>query len=272
MWPPPPGLPDPQADRQQSKRLPTGYRVLTGFGGAVVGLVIGFAAALLFAFKAAGGDDFGGAMLCLITVPVGLLIGAIFGVVMALRVLSRLQQPDPDGKGRRKKAVLAASLLFGVPASTVGMFWAVMHSNDPPSDQQLLANFSRHHAEFNQLASMAQVDKGLERVDSDWTRPDDPQTISVSPARIAEYRRLLSRAGTPRGFQTVGGTGSMEFFYWLTGSAISSDTDKGYAYMTKPPANVLNSLDQCQPFDNKSVEAYRHIEGNWYLIYDYLPG
>ena len=66
----------------------------------------------------------------------------------------------------------------------------------------------------------------------------------------------------------MGGTDSIAFFYWLTGSAISSDTDKDYAYMTKPPANMLNSLDQCQPDNRKGVEAYPHIEGNWYLFRD----
>jgi len=60
--------------------------------------------------------------------------------------------------------------------------------------------------------------------------------------------------------------------YWCEGSAISSDTDKGYAYLTVPPKQVLTTLDDCQPDEENGVKAYYHIEGCWYLYYDYLPG
>ena len=119
---------------------------------------------------------------------------------------------------------------------------------------------------------MVQADKGLTRVDDDWTQPDDPQRVGVGPARIAEYRRLLRRVGTPRGFQTTGATDDIDFYYWLTGSAITSDREKGYSYLATPPAHLLKSLDQCQPDDRNPVEFYRHIQGNWYLFYEYLPG
>ena len=53
---------------------------------------------------------------------------------------------------------------------------------------------------FEALIVMINEDRGLERVDVDWTRPDDPSKIGVSSARIAEYRRIMRRIAVARGF------------------------------------------------------------------------
>jgi hypothetical protein len=67
----------------------------------------------------------------------------------------------------------------------------------------------------------------------------------------------------------------VDFYYWDIGSAVSSDTDKGYAYLTMPPFNLLPSLDGSHPDErngDNGVKTYRHIRGNWYLFYEYIPG
>jgi hypothetical protein len=76
----------------------------------------------------------------------------------------------------------------------------------------------------------------------------------------------------PEGFAVGAQANDVEFDYWGKGSAISSDTDKGYAYLTKCPAHVLSSQDKCGPKGDEMVEAYRHIQGHWYLFDRYLPG
>jgi hypothetical protein len=61
----------------------------------------------------------------------------------------------------------------------------------------------------------------------------------------------------------------------MIGSAISSDTIKGYAYRTRPPMEVLNSLDGFRPNPkdaDDTIKVYRHIRGNWYLFFEYIPG
>jgi hypothetical protein len=70
----------------------------------------------------------------------------------------------------------------------------------------MIREFARREAAFN-----------------NWTLPADPQSIGVSPERLAEYRKLLRAAGTPRGFQRSPAREGFNFFFWLQGSAISDD-------------------------------------------------
>ena len=79
----------------------------------------------------------------------------------------------------------------------------------------------------------------------------------------------------PRGFRSEAFSYEVDFYYWIIGSAISSDTAKGYAYSKRPPAETLSSLDGYRPDPNKAddtIKVYRHIRGNWYLFYEYIPG
>ena len=117
---------------------------------------------------------------------------------------------------------------------------------------------------------MAQADKGLTRVGYNWTVPDEPLSIGIPHSRINQYRMLFGVTGTAGGFWAD--AESVEFDYWGHGSAISSDTDKGYIYAKKAPTPLLPILDGCHPTGENLTFAYRHIEGNWYLYYKYLPG
>ena len=245
-------------------------KTFVGILGAVVGLIIGLISGILVAAKLAGDDDFGAAMFCVITLPVGLAAGAVAGVILALRVLDYSWRNELGAPSRRKKAALLLGLAVCVPALATWMFHAADHHEDPPADQQMLANFRQHQAAFDKLARMAQADKSLTRVANNWTNPSDPLSVGVGQSRINQYRELLSVVGVVGGLGSD--TDSVEFYYWGHGSAISSDTDKGYVYEKKPPAPLLPSLDGCRPNGNNFMLTYRHIEGNWYLYYKYLPG
>jgi hypothetical protein len=250
-------------------------RFISSIIGAVVGAIVGLVSALFLVTIMVGNNLLSGAFILMWAAPVGLLVGAALGVVVAVRILPHLRAREHTGPARRKKILLVLSLIIGIPALVAGMLWEVSNSHKPPSDQKLLENFDRHEATFDQLIQMAQTDKGLTRVDEDWTRPENPQTINVSSARISTYRRLLKEAGVPRGFQVTDTADEVDFYYWGIGSAISSDTDKGYAYLTMPPFNLLPSLDGSHPDErngDNGVKTYRHIRGNWYLFYEYIPG
>ncbi len=78
-------------------------RVVTGIFGAFLGIIVGCTVGLLFAVKAAGDDDLGAGMLGVLTIPVGLLAGAILGVVLALRTQHYLQRDDLGASSQRKK-------------------------------------------------------------------------------------------------------------------------------------------------------------------------
>lgn len=169
----------------------------------------------------------------------------------------------------RKVRPLRIAVLLGLLAViTVAPIILLQKHATPPTDQELIVNFQNHQPAFNAIVRLAQVDKEVESVSADWMYP---ATADVSQARLDEYHRLFKVAGVRRCSSNDHKDITLEA--WGIGSALSSDTIKGYAYLAKPPGNVVNDLDQCQPEDTRFiVEAYRHIEGNWYLYYEYIPG
>jgi hypothetical protein len=247
-------------------------RFFSGIIGAVAGIIVGWVSALFFATLKADNNILFEGFILTYAAPVGLLLGAILGLMIALRTLRYLREREATGTTQSKKISVVLSLITGLIIVVAGMLWVVSNRSKPPSDRELLANFERHEATFNQLIEMTKADRWLDRVDEDWTSPKNPDANGVSPDRIAMYRRLLREAHVPRGFHAIGFGAEVDFYYWTRGSAISSDTDKGYAYLTTPPPNLLGTLDHCQPGGENVVMTYRHIRGNWYLFYEYIPG
>jgi hypothetical protein len=248
-------------------------RFLSAIIGAVVGAIVGLVSALFLATMRARNNVLAEGFIFVYAAPVGLIVGTALGIIGGLRILHYLREGETTGRARSKKLRLMLSVIVGIAAVATGMLWVVSSRHNPPSDRALLANFGHHESTFNQLVEMANADKWLDRVDEDLTSPKEPETVGVSPARITTYRRLLREARVSRGFHAIGFGAEVDFYYWLMGSAISSDTGKGYAYLTSPPGNLLTTLDRCRPDENNGfgVRAYRHIRGNWYLFYEYIP-
>ena len=140
-----------------------------------------------------------------------------------------------------------------------------------PSDVVLLAQFAKHRATLEKINQMVLADRGLTRVDQDWTNPSEPATVGVSVHRIAQYRSLLRSAGVPRGFQTDGAGREVDYFYWLTGYAITSEADTGYAYLEAPPKQIAANLSDVPYGGSAEVKLFRPIQGHWYLFYEYEP-
>lgn len=244
---------------------------LYGFIGAIFGAALGGATAFLFVCSAEDGDGLGIALLMFVWGPVGLIAGIILGLMLALRVLRYVKEHQQGKQAKLRNALLVSGLFLAVLVLVPVLVRNGNQYQYPPSDQQLINNFRFRRSVFDDLAQMKLADKGLLRVGNDWTQPDDPRTVGVSPERIAEYRGLLNCAGVHQGMGADGLHGA-EFTCWAQGGATSSDVDKGYAYLAVPPKQLLESLDAYQPDGLHEVEVYRHIEGCWYLYYDYLPG
>lgn len=141
-------------------------------------------------------------------------------------------------------------------------------SSKHPSDQSLLGNFQEHKAEFNQLLQMFLADKGLGRVAYSFTRPADPQTIGISAERLQQYRTMFSRLGLSEGIEGYDEKEAVWFRASAMGLSVSGSS-KGYAYLKDPPPIIVGNLDSYRSPDGKSVGAFRHIEGNWYLYLEY---
>lgn len=127
------------------------------------------------------------------------------------------------------------------------------------SDKDLIDNFRVHRSEFDQLLRMIMEDKSLYRVDYDWTEPEHPESVGITPARIDEYRGLMKKLGILRGFSAYRERKYVEFFSSFQGSA------KGYLYTKQPPPDLDASLDDV--IQKGLSYGYRRIEGNWYLFY-----
>ena len=59
-------------------------------------------------------------------------------------------------------------------------------------DVRMIANFQQYKSDFERLRQMIIEDKGLVGVDDDSTEPRDPQSIGLSPERIAQYRKYFN--------------------------------------------------------------------------------
>ncbi len=139
------------------------------------------------------------------------------------------------------KAVYALLVVAAIGAAVALL---MPGSGGPPSDEALIRNLAEHRAVFDRLIAMIREDKGLERVDDDWTLPDDPASIGVSPERIAEYRRLFAEAGLPRGFAAYGDRAAVNFIAYAEGLSVSGCA-KGYLYSeTAPDDLVAEPLDK----------------------------
>lgn len=143
---------------------------------------------------------------------------------------------------------------------------------DHPSSARLQQQWRDHHTDLEQLVKMFRADKALNRVAPDFTRPDDPSSIGVTSARIAEYRQLLRKAGVATGIEGYNDKDAITFIVSALGLGISG-SGKGFAYLEGTPELLVPDLDahisQAHAKHAESFTAYQRISGDWYLYYDH---
>jgi hypothetical protein len=134
------------------------------------------------------------------------------------------------------------------------------------SDAQMIANFQKYKSDFERLRQMILEDKGLTRVDDNWTEPRDPLTIGIKSERIAQYRRMFQQLGIPRGFSATAERDRIEFIASAQGW-VASGSSKCYVYLKTRPDELLDDLDKLSLQEKPFGTGYRHIEGDWYLYF-----
>ena len=152
-----------------------------------------------------------------------------------------------------------------------------------PKDEHLIQNFQAHKSEFNQLVQMFLEDESLGRVSIDFTRTSNffekcegpnswnGKEIEVSQERLADYRKLFNALKLSAGIEGYCEKDRILFYASTKGLSVTGST-KGYAYLKNAPKNsetLVDNLDNYWSPDKKSFTAYRHVEGNWYLYFDY---
>ncbi|MGC4046021.1 MAG: hypothetical protein QM758_19695 [Armatimonas sp.] len=235
--------------------------------GAFLGGIFGVVSGACLAMISAQGDELLSVINMLLSIPISGILFVVIGLLVGQRLKLTLDRVSnyPDWV----RIVIVFTLIYlGCLGSLVYLARrSTQISQDPPSDEVMLAHFAKNRTNFETLQQMATKDGELRRVDYDWTDPDNPEEISISAERIGLYRELCQKAGIPRGFNHYTQDLGIEFIYWGKGSAISDDYTKGFLYTTKPPKPLHKTLNTHSMFEN----GFRHIEGNWYIYYEYIP-
>lgn len=149
---------------------------------------------------------------------------------------------------------------------------AFMGDNSPhKSDDEMIASFQAHKAEFETLVEMVKQDKNLKRVDGTWTEPKEPETIGISQTRIASYRNLLRATETPRGFSHYS-PNSILFIGSSRGLAVSGSSKSYVVFLDGKPDKIVENIDEYRKIiatdltnPQNEYPVYKHIEGDWYL-------
>jgi hypothetical protein len=250
-------------------RIPTG--VFLWIAGAISGSLLSVLVAILVTLLASQGNTLVIGFALMLAIPIALIVGAVIGVRQAVRLPQtwyRYESPEEQRIARQRVIAIVSLVVPGLVAILSISIWAVTL---PPSDHQLLDNFRKHRATFDLVLQMAEQDRKLLHITDSWTEPNDPESIHVSPGRISKYRDLLKRARVPAGLHVYPEWSEYDFFYWIVGSAISSDREKGYAYRSSAPRHLLADRDWRDTSATPFAEVYRHIDGNWYIYYRYIP-
>ncbi len=177
--------------------------------------------------------------------------------------MALLKSPPSKRENLTVNVISAASRLFALVSVVLLLNGRGVFQAHPPTST-LILNFQNHRAEFNQLLQMFLQDKSAERIAPAFTRPAN----APSPAELAEYRALFTRLGLQVGIEGYGEKRQVFFIASTFGLSVSG-SGKGYAYCVERPALVVDDIDHYRSPDGKSFTAFQHIEGNWYLYFDY---
>jgi hypothetical protein len=165
----------------------------------------------------------------------------------------------------RRSVTILAALVVLAGLGWLGLDRALAPAG-PPSDREMVENFTRHRATFERLVAMIRADAGLERVAPDWTRPADAAAVGVGKERLEAYRALLAEAGIAQGFSADGAREQIEFIAYAGGLG-PRGWGKSYVWRhgDRSGRNLVADLDGALARGGPRERSYRPIEGPWYL-------
>ncbi|MEP6704528.1 MAG: hypothetical protein ABJB34_06965 [Acidobacteriota bacterium] len=149
-----------------------------------------------------------------------------------------------------------------------------------PSDADMIRKFNDHRDEFDTLVSMFKEDRSLGRVGANFTRTSnffekcsgkdawEGSEIEVTRERLHDYDKRFADLGLTAGIEGYCEKESIVLYASTRGLSVTGSS-KGYAYLGQPPKIITDNLDSYWSEDGRSFTAYRHIDGNWYLYFDY---
>ena len=141
-----------------------------------------------------------------------------------------------------------------------------------PSDRSLIDLFGQHRAEFDEVRSMSQADKRIQRISTSFVTlvgniaptPDELDS-TLSRQRLAKYRRLLSDIHDPNGIIIEDGT--VTFMFYGEGFG-GTGRVKAILWSAQPQSPLTQDLDSLSNVRTTPFIAFRRIAPEWYLEYE----
>ena len=160
-------------------------------------------------------------------------------------------------------SLLAGLPLLGVVILVLGFAYVIGVFKDHPSDEQLIAQLENEKKAYTQLISMFHNDYPIKVIVPTWQSPSGQLTVG----RWAEYNELFRQLDIDMGMRARD-ENSVWFLNSTRGLASGGDI-KGLIYKPESPSPLYNSLNEKPPDLNSGVRAYKKINQDWYITYDW---
>jgi hypothetical protein len=169
----------------------------------------------------------------------------------------------------RKFVIIGTVVILGIIGVTalalapILMIGSIFEAKPLPSDEAMIAHFHNNRVDFELLVKMAKEDKRLERLTTDFSKPEDPSTVGVNAERLMRYRHLFKEAGIPLGFYNF--RESIAFVFHASGLSVSG-TGRNFVYGNAPNAadEVSGDLEAAAAGQNRIYLA-RKIAPDWWI-------
>ena len=133
-------------------------------------------------------------------------------------------------------------------------------------DETMIEHFEKNRRQFEELLVMFTEDRHFVRIGRDFTVPE--RTVGGDLQRLEEYRKYFKELGLEAGIQGDPERTAVHFHATTYGLSVTGSS-KGYAHLASTPSLVVDNLDEFWSENGESFTAFRHIDENWYLYFDY---
>lgn len=143
------------------------------------------------------------------------------------------------------------------------------------TDKQLIDKFNVKRTDFEMLVEMANQDRRVVRIASDfiwlddnlnWPRPESD--LGMSKERWDQYRSLFVKLGLRGGISRRTDLPKAIFLIAATEGISLGGSAKGYVFSSEPLSPLVDSLDDVSAPMKDRVPIYRKVADNWYLYYE----
>jgi hypothetical protein len=183
-----------------------------------------------------------------------------------------------DGPSMAKVRISLRRIAILLLSSMVALFCLlvfVLGYSKPPSERKLMDSFYAHRAAYERLRDMLQEDEQLFRLASWGVETTNSGPHHVQPGgdfpvdRYEQYLALLNQTGGRWVSRDRGKNPEIVWIgMWSTGG-MGDARHVEICWTSHAPQNQFDSLDNYYRNPARKRDAFRHIEGNWYLHADW---